>query len=37
MLDKREAEKEGDLSIPHQLIDFHEVFSLPLAWIIHEE
>lgn len=37
MLDRRQGEKEGDLSIPHQVVDFHEVFSLPLdfltAWV----
>jgi hypothetical protein len=33
MLDKRDAENEGDLAIPHQVIDFHEVFSLPLDFL----
>jgi len=33
MLDKRDAEAEGNLSISHQVIDFHEVLSLPLAFL----
>jgi hypothetical protein len=36
MLDKWEP-AEGGLSIPHMVVDFHEVFSLPLdflqAWV----
>jgi hypothetical protein len=37
MLDERETSTEGELSIPYQIVDFHEVFSIPLdflqAWI----
>jgi hypothetical protein len=37
MLDKREPSMEGELTIPYQIVDFHEVFSIPLdfleAWI----
>jgi len=37
MLQKRDASSPDVLSIPHQVVDFHEVFSLPLdfltAWV----
>lgn len=37
MLQKRGAPNEANISIPHQVVDFHEVFSLPLdflaAWV----
>jgi hypothetical protein len=37
MLQKWDASGSGVLSIPHQVVDFHEVFSLPLdflfAWL----
>jgi len=33
MLQKRDAPPEGMLSIPHQVVDFHEVFSLPLDFL----
>lgn len=33
MLDKRDRPEEGGLSIPIQIVDFHEVFSLPLTFL----
>ncbi len=34
MLQKWDASGSGVLSIPHQVVDFHEVFSLPLDFLI---
>jgi hypothetical protein len=34
MLQKWDASGSGALSIPHQVVDFHEVFSLPLDFLI---
>ncbi len=34
MLQKWDASGSGVLSIPHQVVDFHEVFSLPLDFLV---
>jgi hypothetical protein len=34
MLQKWDASGPGALSIPHQVVDFHEVFSVPLDFLI---
>ena len=33
MLDKRETSEKSELSIPYQIVDFHEVFSIPLDFL----
>jgi len=33
MLDKRDADGENDTSTPHQVVDFHNVFSLPVGFL----
>lgn len=33
MLKKRDSPESGGLAIPHQVVDFHEVFSLPLEFL----
>lgn len=33
MLKKRDPPEGGGLAIPHQVVDFHEVFSLPLDFL----
>jgi hypothetical protein len=33
MLQERNAPRGGMLSIPHQVVDFHEIFSLPLDFL----
>lgn len=34
MLQKRDASGSDAISIPHQIVDFHEVFSLPLDFLM---